>query len=116
MARWMEEGMSRRLKRPRRESFTGPQQGKAPGHSRAEELTAARRRAGAAKGLFGVAAVFVFGAAAVFARHSYPGHAKSPAIPLGAPPHFVDVVRQNLLQAGVVAPAQAPPGASTSVS
>jgi hypothetical protein len=83
---------------------------------RAAELTASRRRAAVAKGLFGAIAAITFGAAALLARHSYPGHPKSPAIPLGAPPKFVDVVRQNLLQAGVVAPAQAPPGASTSVS
>ena len=108
--------MSGRRRHPRRESFAAPQQAKAPGHSRAEELTAARRRAGAAKGLFGVAAVLVFGAAAVFAKHSYPGHPKGPSAPLGAPRNFVEVVRQNLLQSGVVAPAQAPPGASTSVS
>jgi hypothetical protein len=108
--------MSGRRKRHRRQSGAGPQQGKAPGHSRAEELTAARRRAAVAKGLFGTAAAIVFGAAALFARHSYPGHPKSPAKPLGAPPSFVEVVRQNLLQAGVVAPAQAPPDASTSVS
>jgi len=108
--------MSGQRKRPRRHAGAGPQQGKAPGHSRAEELAAARRRAVVAKGLFGAAAAITFGTAALFARHSYPGHPKSPAVPLGAPPKFVDVVRQNLLQAGVVAPAQAPPDASTSVS
>jgi hypothetical protein len=108
--------MSGRRKRPRRHSGPGPQQGKAPGHSRAEELAAARRRAGVAKGVFGLAAAITFGTVALVARQSYPGHPKSPAVPLGAPPQFVQVVRQNLLQAGVVAPAQAPPGASTSVS
>ena len=64
--------MSGRRKRPRRDSVAGPQQGKAPGHSRAEELTAARRRAAVAKGLFGAAAAITFGTAALFARHSYP--------------------------------------------
>jgi hypothetical protein len=83
---------------------------------RAERLAAARRRAGAAKGLIGVVAALVFGAAAVFARQSYPGHPKGTAAPLGAPRRFVDVVRQDQLQGGVVGPPQAPPGASTSVS
>jgi len=51
-----------------------------------------------------------------FARMSFPGHTKAPAKPLDAPPRFVKIVRRNLLQAGIVAPAQAPPGATTSVS
>jgi hypothetical protein len=76
----------------------------------------ARRRARVAKGLFGTGGAIVFGAAMIFARHSFAGHAKSPAHPLVAPPRFVRIVRKNLLQAGIVAPAQAPPGASTSVS
>ena len=116
LADWMEPDMSGQRKRRPRRFGSGPVQAKDPGHARAEELTAAGRRAAVAKGLFGAAAAITFGAAALFARHSYPGHPKSPAVPLGAPPKFVDVVRQNLLQAGVVAPAQAPPDASTSVS
>jgi hypothetical protein len=52
----------------------------------------------------------------VFARHSYAGHPKQPATALAASPRFVGIVRRNLLQAGVVAPAQAPPGATTAVS
>jgi hypothetical protein len=60
--------------------------------------------------------VLVFGAAMLFARASYAGHPKRPPRPLAAPPRFVHVVRENLLQAGIVAPAQAPPGAATSVS
>jgi hypothetical protein len=87
-----------------------------PARERAKELTAARRRATVAKGVFGVTATLVFGAAALFARHSYPGHPKNQAVPLGAPRNFTDVVRRNLLQAGEVAPQQAPPNASTSVS
>jgi hypothetical protein len=52
----------------------------------------------------------------VFARDSYAGHPKQPASALAASPRFVRIVRRNLLQAGVVAPAQAPPGAATAVS
>jgi hypothetical protein len=87
-----------------------------PARRRAQELAAARRRATATKGLFGVVAALVFGAAALFARHSFPGHPKGAAVPLGAPRSFTDVVRQDQLQGGVVGPAQAPPNASTSVS
>jgi hypothetical protein len=69
-----------------------------------------------AKSAFAAGGIVVFTAAMGFARMSYPGHAKTPAKPLGAPPKFVKIVRRNLLQAGIVAPAQAPPGATTSVS
>jgi hypothetical protein len=57
-----------------------------------------------------------FGAGMALARVSYAGHSKRPLRPLAAPAGFVRIVRQNLLQAGIIAPAQAPPGASTSVS
>jgi len=52
----------------------------------------------------------------VLARVSYAGHPKKPARPLAAPPRFVKIVRENLLQAGMVAPTQAPPDANTSSS
>jgi hypothetical protein len=86
--------------------------------SRAKEsrLAAARRRAALAKVAFGVGGTVVFGVAMLFARASYAGHPKRPVHPLAAPPHFVSVVRANLLQAGIVAPAQAPTEAATSVS
>jgi hypothetical protein len=84
--------------------------------SRQAELNLARRRASLAKGILGIVGAAAFGAVIVVARHSYPGHSKQPAHPLTAPPRFVSVVRQNLLQAGIVAPAQAPAGAATSVS
>ena len=108
--------MSGRRKRTRRQPASALPQEETAGRSRAEELKAARRRAGVAKGLFGTVAALVFGTAAVFAKQSYPGHPKHPAAPLAAPKQYVDVVRQDMLQAGIVAPAQAPPDASTSVS
>ncbi|MDP9301948.1 MAG: hypothetical protein M3P43_13810 [Actinomycetota bacterium] len=83
---------------------------------RAEELASARHRAAAAKGILATVGACVFVAGMVFARHSYAGHPKQPASALAASPRFVRIVRRNLLQAGVVAPAQAPPGASTAVS
>ena len=45
-----------------------------------------------------------------------PSRHKQKLQPLGAPKHFTDVVRQNLLEAGIMAPAQAPPGAATALS
>ena len=83
---------------------------------RAEELESARQRAAVAKTSLAASGAFVFAVAMVFARHSYAGHPKQPATALAASPRFVSIVKQNLLQAGVLAPAQAPPGASTAVS
>jgi hypothetical protein len=79
-------------------------------------LKAAAGRAVAAKRVLAASGVCIFAAAMVFARHSYAGHPKQPATALAASPRFVKIVRRDLLQAGVVAPAQAPPGASTAVS
>jgi hypothetical protein len=79
-------------------------------------LRAARRGARTAKLALGSGGALVFGLAMLFARGSYAGHPKRPTHPLSAPPRFVSVVRANLLQAGIVAPAEAPPQASTSGS
>lgn len=84
--------------------------------SRRAELELARRRAVAAKGALAAVGACVFTAAMVLSRHSYAGHPKQPTTALAASPRFVNIVRRNLLQAGVVAPAQAPPGAGTAVS
>ena len=79
-------------------------------------MNAARRRAAEAKRIVAGVAIIGFGAAMVLARVSYAGHPKKPPRPLAAPPRFVKIVRENLLQAGVVAPAQAPPDASSASS
>jgi hypothetical protein len=83
---------------------------------RTAELRSARRRAVAAKTCLATLGAVTFGAAMVFAQHSYAGHAKEPATALEAPPRFVKVVKEDLLQAGVVGPAQAPPDAATAAS
>jgi hypothetical protein len=49
-------------------------------------------------------------------RITYAGHAKRPARPLSIPQPLYRVVRQNLLQAGILAPATAPPDVATSTS
>jgi hypothetical protein len=79
-------------------------------------IEAAQRRVAAAKLVVGGVALVGFAATLGFARVSYAGHSKKPLRPLAAPPRYVQIVRQNLLQAGIVAPTQAPPGAATSTS
>ncbi len=90
--------------------------GRAASGARAAELRSARRRAfGAKAGVASLGAV-AFGIAMVFSQRSYAGHPKGSATALEAPTRFVEVVKRDLLQGGVVGPAQAPPGAATSVS
>ncbi len=90
--------------------------GPRPNSPRGRELESARGRARVAKAVMATAGALVFGAAMVLARHSYAGHPKQPPSALSADPQFVSIVRRDVLQAGIVAPAQAPPGAATAVS
>jgi hypothetical protein len=83
---------------------------------RARQLAAAKRRAVAAKSTATALAAIVFGAGMVAAKAAYAGHSKEPTQPLAAPPRYVRVVQRNLLQAGVVGPAEAPPGAASAAS
>jgi hypothetical protein len=86
------------------------------GSQASARLATLARRAGRAKVGIAVAGGIVFLGAAGLSRGSYASHPKHRARPLAAPSRFVGIVRQNLLQSGVVAPAQAPPEAQTSVS
>jgi hypothetical protein len=86
-----------------------------PGES-GSRFAPVRRRAAQAKLALAVVAAVIFGFGVLATRVSYAGHSKRPLHALAAPPGFVQIVRRNLLQAGILAPAQAPPGASTSVS
>ena len=52
----------------------------------------------------------------LLARVTYAGHPKHPVRALAIPQPLYQVVRRNLLQAGIVAPATAPPDATTSTS
>jgi len=79
-------------------------------------LVAARRRSLEAKGAIGILGVAAFGVFLVAARAQAPGHHRRSPRPLAAPESFVRVVRQNLLEAGIIAPAEAPPDAQTAVS
>jgi hypothetical protein len=75
-----------------------------------------RRRARLAKVGAGLAIPAVFGGSFALARVTYAGHAKHPSRPLAVPKSFYSVIRQNLLQNGILAPAEAPSDAQTSSS
>jgi hypothetical protein len=79
-------------------------------------IEAARSRARIAKTWIGTLGVLGFGAWMGLARVTYAGHAKHHLRPLAIPQPMYEVVRRNLLQAGIVAPATAPPDATTSTS
>jgi hypothetical protein len=84
--------------------------------SRMSRTAAARQRAQTAKAAVGAVAVVCVVVTMVLARVTYAGHAKHPASPLAIPQPLYRVVRQNLLQAGIMAPATAPPDIATSTS
>lgn len=79
-------------------------------------LGPASRRGRLAKTALGVAAAAGFGIWMSLARATYAGHAKHPVQALSIPQPLYQVVRRNLLQAGIIAPATAPPDATTSTS
>ena len=79
-------------------------------------LAPARRRAQLAKLGIGAAALVSVGASMALARVTYAGHQKRPVQNLAIPQPLYRVVRQNLLQAGILAPATAPPDIATSTS
>ena len=76
-------------------------------------IGAARRRAGVAKLVLAGTGAAVFVVAAALARTAYPGHHKRSIKALTPPSGFVRVVRQNQLQSGILAPAQADPSVAT---
>lgn len=87
-----------------------------PADAKASRLAPARRRATVAKLGIGAAAAVSVGASMGLARVTYAGHTKHPVRALSIPQPLYKVVRQNLLQAGILAPATAPPDAATSTS
>lgn len=112
----MSRAKKARARERRRVAAASPPAAAKPHIAGKPRVRAARRRVAAAKvGVVGVAIVG-FGAALGFSRLYYAGHPKKPLQPLAAPPRYLQIVRQNLLQAGIVAPTQAPPGAATSTS
>lgn len=83
---------------------------------RASRVGSVRRRTRLAKFGVGLAIPALFGGSIALARATYAGHAKHTPKPLAVPKSFYSVIRQNLLQNGILAPAQAPPDAQTSSS
>jgi hypothetical protein len=79
-------------------------------------MAAARRRARSAKIALTGAGVAFFALGMSLAHGNVPGHHRRQARPLAAPKRFQDAVRRDALEAGLLAPAQAPPRATTSVS
>jgi len=58
-------------------------------------------------------AALTFTASAALAKVAFPGHAKKPIRALTPPAAFLDTVRQDELESGVLAPAQADPATAT---
>ncbi len=79
-------------------------------------IAAARRRARAAKLGFAVAGLAFFGLGMTLVKANVAGHSRRPLRPLDAPSRFQAIVRQDALAGGLLAPAQAAPGAATSQS
>jgi hypothetical protein len=77
--------------------------------SSGSRVGAARRRAAVAKLALAAAGVLAFVASAALARVAYPGHPKKAVKSLAPPGRFVQVVRENQLQAGMLGPARADP-------
>lgn len=81
--------------------------------TRESRIAAARRRANLAKLVLAGTAVTAFVASAALARVAYPGHHKKAIKALSPPQRFVNIVRQNQLESGILAPAQADPAVVT---
>lgn len=103
-------------KRQRKKQRSAAQVQPAPLRTPDSRLAAVRRRTRLAKLGVGLAIPAVFGGSIALARATYPGHTKHRSRPLAVPKSFYSVIRQNLLQNGILAPAEAPPDAQTSSS
>lgn len=107
---------SKRARAKTRRHAAAPAPSPAPKPEEPSRVADAKRRASVVKiGTGAFAAVSLVGWIGL-ARVTYAGHSKHRADPLAIPPTLYDVVRQNLLQAGIVAPAVAPPDATTASS
>jgi len=95
--------------------ITPPRPPRAPGSDR-PLVRAGRRRADRAKVAVLLIAPILFAGALGLARRSYASHPRHATRALTVPPRFERVVRENLLQAGVLAPQQAPEAVQTASS
>ena len=81
-----------------------------------QRIAAARRRAHTAKLGLAAAGLAFFGLGMTLVKANVAGHSRRPLRPLDAPSRFRAIVRQDALAGGLLAPAQADPGATTSQS
>jgi hypothetical protein len=88
----------------------------APPEASPGRIGAARRRARIAKLGFAAAGVAFFGLGMTLVKANVAGHSRRPLRPLDAPSRFQAIVRRDALAGGLLAPAQAAPGAATSQS
>ncbi len=79
-------------------------------------LAPVRHRVRLARSILLGGGVIAFGATMAVARAQFPGHHKHGVTNLSPPASFVDVVRRNQLEAGILAPAEAPPGIGSAPS
>jgi len=77
---------------------------------------AARRRARLAKTTLSAIAALTFVGGIGLVRANVASHHKRKLQPLAAPKRFTAIVQRDLLAAGIMAPAEAPPGAATALS
>lgn len=82
----------------------------------AERLASARRRAYRAKVALTAAGLGCFAVGMTLVQGNVAGHTRRQARPLAAPKRFQRAVQRDALDGGLLAPAQAPPRATTSVS
>jgi hypothetical protein len=75
-----------------------------------------RRRVRLARVTLAVGSLALFGALTGLARVHFAGHHKQDVTPLAPPDGLLRVVRQNQLAAGILAPADAPPGIGSAPS
>jgi hypothetical protein len=108
--------MSHAKRQRRKQRPAAERQAPEPVRQQHSRLDAVRRRTRLAKIGVGLAIPAFFGGSIALARATYAGHAKHPSRPLAVPKSFYSVIRENLLQNGILAPAQAPPDAQTSSS
>jgi len=82
----------------------------------ASRHAAARHRARLAKASIAAVAAVTFLGGIGLVRANVSSHHRRKLRPLAAPKRFTAIVQQDLLAAGIMAPAEAPPGAETALS
>lgn len=107
---------ARARKRQRAAPRAAPATSPPPEQPTTARLAPVRRRLRFAKAGAGVAAIAGLTVSMALARVTYAGHSKHSIKPLAIPQPLYEVVRKNLLSAGILAPATAPPDAATATS